>query len=348
MRGRAGLVALFFLLALSAVVRAQDPPPLPQPKPKPKPAPGVASTPVATLQPATFRAGDVDQGESFRGSFRLQNSGSGSLRLLALDFGCPCARGKADRSVLAPGQSAEIPFDFETRGLEGAIAKILTVTLMDEGGKRHRVRGRIDVRVRPSWSLAPPQWSFGAVAPRAKLQHRFEIRRRDPIAAKAPGPRFKVRDPRLELVRDESGRATALFLRLEAPALPGGFRETFTLYADDPRCAARVIRVDGEVTGDIIVQPRALRFGQVPRGRGARRVITLISKSGRAFRIRAVRDRDVLDVKAWSPAAAVRHTLDVWLPKTLAPGAGRGTLLIEIEGSPDPLPVPFRYGVRGS
>jgi uncharacterized protein DUF1573 len=302
------------------------------------------------LEPALFSAGSVDQGESFRGHFRLENSAAKALRILDLDFGCPCATGKSNLSVVEGGAEARIDFRFETRGLEGKVAKVLRVKILDAEGKRREIRARIEVEVLPPWSLAPPRWNFGEVDAQAQLERRFEIQYRD---AQRPGgnrshPKLVVDDPRLQAVRDDAGHLRAVIFRREAPALSGPFRDSFRLREARADGLVRSVVIEGRVRGDLDVQPRELNFGLVAPGRGARRILTIRSRSGCKFRILAVKDRGALTLRPFSSEASVRHTLDFRLPADLPAGRSRGSLIIDIEGRAQPLSIPFRYGVRGS
>ncbi|MGH7865869.1 MAG: DUF1573 domain-containing protein, partial [Candidatus Binataceae bacterium] len=156
------IVAAFLFIccaaAMTAHAGAQAPParrvpgespPVPGPQPK-----LVAINPV-------FDFGSALEGEMIRHVFRIKNAGKGNLVIRGVKSSCGCTAAEPTRSMLAPGEDAEISAAFDTRHQKGHQVRTITAITNDPASPQaiFTIQGTIKQQV----AATPAEIAFGNV-----------------------------------------------------------------------------------------------------------------------------------------------------------------------------------------
>jgi hypothetical protein len=87
----------------------------------------LATAPDIQFRETSFDFGEVKQGEKVEHTFRVSNEGKSPLVLRKVRTSCGCTASKPDKEVIQPGESANIPVSFNTRGRNGRQNQSITV-----------------------------------------------------------------------------------------------------------------------------------------------------------------------------------------------------------------------------
>lgn len=87
----------------------------------------LASAPDIQFRETSFDFGEVKQGEKVEHTFQVRNEGKSNLVLRKVRTSCGCTASKPDKEVIQPGESANIPVSFNTRGRNGRQNQSITV-----------------------------------------------------------------------------------------------------------------------------------------------------------------------------------------------------------------------------
>lgn len=87
----------------------------------------LASAPDIQFLETSYDFGEVKQGEKVAHTFRVSNEGKSNLVLRKVRTSCGCTASKPDKEVIQPGESANIPVSFNTRGRNGRQNQSITV-----------------------------------------------------------------------------------------------------------------------------------------------------------------------------------------------------------------------------
>lgn len=80
-----------------------------------------------TFAESSYDFGDITQGDRVTYTFTYENSGNEPLILSDVRTTCGCTATNWDREPLAPGESAEITVNFNSRGKMGMQNKVVTI-----------------------------------------------------------------------------------------------------------------------------------------------------------------------------------------------------------------------------
>ncbi|MEQ8473194.1 MAG: DUF1573 domain-containing protein [Marinoscillum sp.] len=85
------------------------------------------SGPKITFSESTHAFGDIYQGDRVTHTFSYENSGNEALIISDVRTSCGCTATNWSREPLAPGESADITVNFNSRGKMGMQNKIVTI-----------------------------------------------------------------------------------------------------------------------------------------------------------------------------------------------------------------------------
>ncbi len=78
-----------------------------------------------------YNFGTVKEGEVVSGSIKFANVGGGDLTVLDIKSSCGCAVADIVNKNIAPGETSELKFDFDTKGRTGKLTRTITVITND-------------------------------------------------------------------------------------------------------------------------------------------------------------------------------------------------------------------------
>ncbi len=247
-RNRAGIVALVFLVSASA-----------------------SSTTRASWADRLFTEqkhdfGPVPRGARLRHVFRINNTLAEPITILDVHASCGCTTGRASQAPIAPGQSATVDAEMDTKNFVGKKATTLYVTLVNASGREAEVRLGVSTVILSDIVLNPGTIDFGSVAKGQGAEQTLTI---DRIGM----PDWKVNrmistsrvlDASLvETARDGATVAYLLKVSLKPGTPAGTVRDEIQLLTNDPETPAFPIQVTGAVRGDVSASPSVLALGDV-------------------------------------------------------------------------------------
>ena len=86
-----------------------------------------AKGPVMTFESKSHDFGDVKQGEKVSYTFKYKNTGTDTLKIDNVVSSCGCTVPNSYEKVVAPGSSASITVQFDSKDKSGVVNKSLTI-----------------------------------------------------------------------------------------------------------------------------------------------------------------------------------------------------------------------------
>lgn len=220
----------------------------------------ISAAPQAVFDTLQQSFGRVDQGSVVSQTFQLRNAGDSPLRIEQAKFSMPGMRIRA-RQDIAPGETAEVKIEWNTRGysleVEGQTLLVLNdpqqprVILTSSG----EVRAPIDILPRPALYLSQyrDEPATGSLEIRNNRAEPLKIERIEP-----KGDHFQAS---LETLED--GKRYRLVVKGADKAELGRYQEAVVLHTSDPAHPRLHIEVNTLVKADVHVSQEAVDFGRL-------------------------------------------------------------------------------------
>jgi hypothetical protein len=233
--------------------------------------------------------GPVPRGAKVRHAFAFTNRLAEPITVLDVRASCGCTTGAASTRVVAPGQSAVVEAEMDTRNFVGRKATVLYVSFATSGGRESEVRLGVSSTILSDVVLNPGSIDFGLVTRGETPTLSLTIDRLD-----APGWRVqrmvsacKAIDATLtETARD--GRSVSYLLKVSMlpQAVAGAVRDEIRLMTNDAETPVFSVPVTATIRGDLTASPAVLSLGVAPSSGGAQGRYLL--RASKPFTVRAV------------------------------------------------------------
>jgi Protein of unknown function (DUF1573) len=301
--------------------------------------------PAATVAEPLYNFGAVFQGTPIKHTFRVENHGTGTLTLGAVQTSCGCTVAQPTKRQIQPGDYSEIAAVFDTSADKGPAQRIITVATNDPKQKQLSLTIKGDVKVKVDANPTPLVFD--------KVKHGTAESRRV-LVTDTVGGDFKIRSitnssPNLKVTQQPrtDGRPGAELVVTVLKTMPAA------AFSDVIKVATNVapldIPVSGTVLGDLNVLPAQVSFGIVKHHAGALRFARLSNASDRPVHVIDVASNNQkvsAMVEPVTPGKEFKITLQL-APNSLD-GTLRGVVAIKTDDPAQPLvQVPF-YGILGS
>lgn len=268
--------------------------------------------------------GPVPRGAKVRHDFVLTNRLNEPLTILDVRASCGCTSGRADASTVAPGASAIIEAQMDTRNFVGVKATTLTVMVVTASGQQGEARFGIRSNILSDVVLNPGSVDFGVVSKGQTPEQVVSIER-----VGFPNWHFtkviasegfcKAVDAKVvESYRSASGVGYQMTVRLKPDAPAGALRDEIRLLTNDPQSPSVPVLVTVQVQGGLTVSPAVLALGNVATAGSVQGRYLVRGTS--PFRITGVEGNG--EGFALTPNDSTPKTLHV-LTLTYKPGAGQ-------------------------
>lgn len=220
----------------------------------------INAAPQAVFDTLQQSFGRVDQGSVVSQTFRLRNAGDSPLRIEQAKFSMPGMRIRA-RQEIAPGETAEVKIEWDTRGynleVEGQTLLVLNdpqqprVILTSSG----EVRAPLEILPRPALYLSQyrDEPATGSLEIRNNRDEPLKIERIEPL-----GSHFQAS---LETLED--GKRYRLVVKGADKAELGRHREAVVLHTSDPAHPRLHIEVNTLVKADVSISQDSVDFGRL-------------------------------------------------------------------------------------
>jgi hypothetical protein len=220
--------------------------------------------------------GPVPRGAKVRHSFTLKNTTGEVITILDVHASCGCTTGKATATTVAPGASATIEAEMDTRNIVDRKVTALIVSLVTASGKQGEVRLGVASTILSDIVLNPGTIDFGTVArggqgPRKTL-----------TVERLGGEGWKVqrmvsKSKAIDFAHTniaETGRSAdrveyTLTVALRPDAPPGPVRDEIRILTNDREAPSIPVLVTARVEATLSASPPILALGQVDSGAGA-------------------------------------------------------------------------------
>jgi len=328
--------------ALAAPAYSQSPatrripgasPPVPGPQPK-----------LQAVNPV-FDFGSALEGEMVRHVFKIRNVGKGNLVIRGVKSSCGCTAAEPTRSMLKPGEDAEIGAAFDTRHQKGH--QVRTITAITNDPENPQAIFTLQGTVKQQVAATPAEVAFGKVTKGAALTREVVI------ADLLGGKKFEVgsisntsSSIKVTQLPRTDGKPGALLKVELLPTMPvGPFEDSIKVSTN--RVPLNV-SVFGTIQGDLSLDPVQVSFGIAPRGQDVVRILRLTNRGPRKVNVLDVASTSQSVTASAEPVSPGKeYKITVVLKRGTPDGQVRGKLAIKTD---DPeqatLDVPF-YGVVG-
>lgn len=208
--------------------------------------------------------GPVPRGAKGRHPFVLTNRTAEPLTIVDVRASCGCTSGRADKSLVQPGQTAVVEAEMDTRNFVGVKATTLYVTVATASGGTVEVGLRVQSNILSDIVLNPGTIDFGTVVQGQPIERSLTIDR-----VGEPGWRAErmltgsrsLQGSLTETVRNggQVGYLLKVAVKPDAPA--GPIREEIRILTNDRSSGGIPVLVTGFVRGKLTVTPSVLAMG---------------------------------------------------------------------------------------
>lgn len=219
-----------------------------------------SAAPQAVFDTLRQDFGRVDEGTQVTQTFQLRNAGDQILRIEQARFSMPGMRIRV-RQEIAPGETAEIKVEWDTRGQSMQVEGQTLLVLNDPALKRvvltssGEVLAPIDILPRPALYLS--QYSDEPATGSVEIRNNRE----QPLKIERIEPRGEHFQASLETLED--GKRYRLVVKGTDTAEPGRHREAVVLHTNDPAHPRLHIEVNTLVKADVHVSQESVDFGRL-------------------------------------------------------------------------------------
>jgi hypothetical protein len=219
--------------------------------------------------------GPVPRGAKVRHSFVLTNRLDETVNILDIQASCGCTSGRISTSAVAPGQTAVIEAQMDTRNFVGVKSTTLTVSLVTASGRQASVKFGIQSNILSDIVLNPGSIDFGTVAKGQAPKQMLTIER---VSSQSWRATRVVANPNLvkhitaaltETSRSDDGVIYTLTVSLRPNAPAGGLREEIRIFTNDPETPMVPVLVTATIQGTLTAKPSSLDLGKVTSAGGA-------------------------------------------------------------------------------
>jgi Protein of unknown function (DUF1573) len=215
--------------------------------------------------------GPVPRGAKVKHDFLLVNHLSEPVTIVGLRPSCGCTSGRASASVVAPGQTAVIEAQMDTRNFVGAKSTVLYVSLMTAGGKEAETGLGVNSTILSDIVLNPGSIDFGAVA---HGQSPSQVLTIDRINLEGWRVHRMVSSSRVlsaqlvETSRKGGAVSYRMTVNVKPDAPPGPIRDEIRILSNDPETPSIPVMVTAWIRGELTAAPSILAMGQVNSAAG--------------------------------------------------------------------------------
>jgi Protein of unknown function (DUF1573) len=233
--------------------------------------------------------GMVPRGVKVKHDFLLVNRLAESITILNLRPSCGCTSGRTNTSTVAPGQTAVIEAEMDTRNFVGPKSTVLYISLITASGREGETGLGVSSHILSDIVLNPGGISFGTVT---RGQSPTQVLTIDRI--NAPGWKFvrmvsacRAIDAQLaETSRTATSASYALTVSMKPDAPVGPLRDEIRLISNDPEAPSIPLMVTAVVRGDLSAAPSVLSLGQIHSAAGAQG--RFVVRASRPFTIQSI------------------------------------------------------------
>ncbi|HEY6417437.1 MAG TPA: DUF1573 domain-containing protein [Candidatus Binataceae bacterium] len=313
--------------------------------------PGINSAPPGSPQPKfiienpLYDFGSTLEGQLVSHTFKIKNTGSGSLEIRGVKTSCGCTAASPTKNRLGPGEESEITVDFDTHFQKGH--QVRTITAMTNDPDNPQAVMTMQGVVKQQVSATPDQLAFGDVRKGSEVTKQVVISDLVGTGNFSSGAITNSNSAiKVEQAKRTDGKPGLVLKVTVLKTMPvGTFDDNIKVLTN--RVPAN-ISVFGAVVGDLNVDPAQVSFGIVPRGQDVVRILKLSNQGTHEIKVLGISSTNVAVTASAEPVTPGKeYKITVMLRRGTPDGQLRGQLAIKTD---DPeqttLSVPF-YAIVG-
>jgi hypothetical protein len=233
--------------------------------------------------------GMVPRGVKVKHDFLLVNRLAEPITILNLRPSCGCTSGRTATAMVAPGQTAVIEAEMDTRNFVGPKSTVLYVSLITASGREGEMGLGVSSHILSDVVLNPGAINFGTVT---RGQSPTQVLTIDRI--NAPGWKFvrmvsacrAINAQLAETSRTATSASYALTVNMKPDVPVGLLRDEIRLISNDPEAPSIPLMVTAIVRGDLTAVPSVLSLGQIHSAAGAQG--RFVVRASRPFAIQSI------------------------------------------------------------
>ena len=213
----------------------------------------------------SYDFGAVPRGGVVRHPFVLANRLTVPITILNLRVSCGCTSGTASASVVAPGQSAIIEAQMDTRNFVGRKSTTLFVSMM-AGNQETEIGLGVSSLILSDVVLNPGVVDFGLVSRGQVPSQAIAIERigkPEWRIVKITSASKAINATLQETRRQDGAVGYQLSVSLKPEATAGVIRDEIRLITNDPETPSIPVPVGAQVRGELTATPTSLALGNV-------------------------------------------------------------------------------------
>jgi Protein of unknown function (DUF1573) len=233
----------------------------------------------------SYDFGAVPRGGVVRHPFVLSNRLTVPITILNLRVSCGCTSGTASATTVAPGQSAIIEAQMDTRNFVGRKSTTLFVSMM-AGNQETEIGLGVSSLILSDVVLNPGVVDFGLVSRGQVPSQAIAIERigkPDWRIVKMTSASKAINATLQETRRQDGAVAYQLNVSLKPDASAGVLRDEIRLVTNDPETPSIPVPVGAQVRGELTATPASLALGNVVSAAGVQG--KFVVKASRPFAI---------------------------------------------------------------
>lgn len=232
--------------------------------------------------------GIISDDRKVDGEFTFTNTGTGPLEIIKAAGSCGCTVPQLPKNTYAPGESGVIKVQFDPNHKRGVQNTTVTVTTNDDSARSVILNVKSDVR--PMVMADPQVLSLGEVKKgEARKMTVMVTSRKQGVTIMGASPTVASLSatvlPGVEAqVNGETVWKYPVEVTVSPTAPVGPVNGSVAIRTNE---AGRVINftVQGEVLGDVAINPQRVQLQAITPGQALSSIITLKSRNGKAFKI---------------------------------------------------------------
>jgi len=247
--------------------------------------PGKISGPRLIFEERIYDFGVSGPGSTITHVFTFVNAGSQPVSIENVKTNCGCTAALVSETDIPRGGNGQIRASFETKRYEGK--QETTITVLSNDPEEPEIALTIKGIIKREVAVVPQGLHFGDVKKGTSSTRAVRV-------LQLSGDRLVVN--RVEANEDylavstsrfseENSRGVQVDITLKPDAPVGELSEIITLHTNLKRRPRIDVPVWANILGRIRVEPRALSFGSIPKGKPIPQILVVSSHDGEPFRI---------------------------------------------------------------
>lgn len=391
MANRKALLAVVACVGMALPVMAQDAKPVvkpvsaPQPKPTAPAKPTPATAPAIQQQvkpnveqhvhgvqssdpaqsPLAFEAmnhdfGNIPDTAMVSHTFKFTNKLDKQVTIHTATGSCGCTVPDLPTKVFAPGQSGEMTVTFNPQNRRGAQPKQVTITYAEPAGTPNTIL-TITSNVQPLMVIEPMKMYLMEVDSRQGKTTEITVSGRkadfkvEGVTTSNPNLEITVGEKRETLVEGETFQQYPVSVTVKPGAPLGEFQTELAIRTNEPSAATSNYVFVADVVGELKATPNKLTLRAYTPNIPFANVVTLESRSGKAFKVTSVEveGRDdmqlVADVEPNNMTGRPAYTVRLNGVTPDVTGLVSGEIVVHTDMTDTPvIRLPFSTSIRGS